>query len=107
MNMFLVEVRQRHPGEYILMILDGAGWQKSKGMVIPEGMELVALPPYCPDLNPQERVWEELREKAFGNRVFASLKAVTDAATKGFQNIEANPDALKRLGGREWILEPL
>lgn len=89
------------------MVLDGAGWHKSKDLVIPEGMELAALPPYCPDLNPQEQVWEELREKAFGNRVFASLKAVTDAAARGLQRIEANPEALKRLAGREWILESL
>jgi transposase len=106
MNHFLAELRSRHPGEYILVILDGAGWHKSKTLVIPEAMELAKLPPYCPDLNPQEQVWDELREKAFGNRVFDSLDAVADAGAEGLRTIESRPESLKRLAGRDWILEP-
>jgi len=106
MNRFLAELRARHPGDYILVVLDGAGWHKAKGLVLPEAMELLTLPPYCPDLNPEEQVWEELREKAFGNRVFNSLEAVAEAGVVGLQKIESDPTALKRLAGRDWILEP-
>jgi transposase len=53
---------------------------------IPEHFEFGFLPPYCPDLNPQEQVWDELREKSFGNRVFPTLKAVADAAVAGLDH---------------------
>lgn len=106
MNRFLAELRLRHPNDYILVVLDGAGWHKSKDLVIPESMELGALPPYCPDLNPEEQIWDELREKAFGNRVFDSLEAVADAGADGLRKIESNPKSLQRLAGRDWILKP-
>lgn len=106
MNRFLAELRARHPGDYILVVLDGAGWHKSRELVLPESMELAPLPPYCPDLNPEEQVWDELREKAFGNRVFDSLEAVAEAGADGLRMIESNPKSLRRLAGRDWILEP-
>lgn len=107
MSAFLRLVRERHPGEYILMVLDGAGWHKGKELLVPEGIELLFLPPYCPDLNPEEQVWDELREKNFANRVFASMEAVIAAATTGLRALVDDPAALKRLAGRTWILEPI
>lgn len=107
MSRFFAELRLRHPDEYILVILDGAGWHKSKDLAIPEAMELAALPPYCPDLNPEEQVWDELREIVCGNRVFDSLDAVANAAELGLVALKANPKALRGLSGRDWILEPI
>jgi hypothetical protein len=107
MNRFLAELSARHPGDYILMILDNAGWHRSGELEIPENMELAPLPPYCPDLNPEEQVWDELREKAFGNRVFNSLNAVADAGMVGLQKLESDPVSIQRLAGRDWILDPL
>jgi transposase len=37
-------------------------------------MRLIRLPPYAPEPNPQEHVWDELREKEFPNRVYADLR---------------------------------
>jgi len=45
MTIFLAEVARRHPKEFILMFLDGAGWHRAKRLVIPENMRLEALPP--------------------------------------------------------------
>ena len=52
------------------MVLDGAGWHKSKAMTIPDNIRLLSLPPYSPELNPVEHLWDELREKHFHNRTF-------------------------------------
>ena len=48
----------------------------SQGVVVPENVRLLRLPAYAPELNPQEHVWDELREKLFPNRVFADLDSV-------------------------------
>ena len=78
MSIFLAEVGQRHPEEFILMFLDGAGWHRANSLVIPENMRLEALPPYSPQLNPVEHLWDEVREKWFANEVLDSLDGVED-----------------------------
>jgi transposase len=76
MSVFLAEVSRRHPREFILMVLDGAGWHRAGDLVVPVNMRLQALPARSPELNPAEHLWEELREKWLGNRVFNSQAPV-------------------------------
>lgn len=52
------------------MLLDGAGWHTSQALHLPDHLRLLFLPPYSPELNPQEHLWDELREKNFHNRFF-------------------------------------
>lgn len=52
MQIFLDEVSGRYPEERIVMVLDGAGWYKSKQLKLLENMKLLPLPPYSPELNP-------------------------------------------------------
>jgi transposase len=88
MSVFLAEVSRRHPGEWILMVLDGAGWHKAKRLQVPTTMRLVFLPPWSPPLNPVEHVWDEVREKWFGNRVFDSMDAVEEQLITALQILE-------------------
>lgn len=62
MSLFLGEVSSRHPDEFILMVLDGAGWHRAGELKVPENMHLIFLPAYSPQLNPVEHVWENIRE---------------------------------------------
>ena len=78
MSIFLEEVARRHPEEFILMFLDGAGWHRANDLTVLDNMRLEALPPYSPQLNPVEHIWDEIREKWFTNEVFNSLEAVED-----------------------------
>ena len=104
---FIGELVRRHPDEYLLLFMDQAGWHKSTAKQLPEHVEIAFLPPYCPDCNPQEQVWDEVREKAFGNRVFDSLDAVMDQAEVGLNELEATPRRLQSLAGYPWILEAI
>jgi transposase len=70
MQLFLTEVATRHPNDRIVMIADGAGWHQSTQLTLPNNLYLLKLPPYSPELNPVENLWDELREKSFGNLVF-------------------------------------
>ena len=53
-----------------MVILDGASWHNSHGLVAPSNITLLALPPYSPELNPVERVWHYLRSHWLANSVF-------------------------------------
>ncbi|SLM18774.1 transposase (fragment) [uncultured spirochete] len=62
------------------MVLDGASSHRSKDLVIPENVALMQLPPYSPELNPTEQIWNILRRSYFANKVFDSLDAATTQA---------------------------
>ena len=73
MQLFLNEITSRHPNDRIILVLDGAGWHHSHTLKLPPNLRLLMLPPYSPELNPVENLWDELREKSCYNRVFDSL----------------------------------
>ena len=88
MSIFLEEVSNRHPEDFIMMVLDGAGWHRAKALKVPSNMRLVSLPPYSPQLNPIENIWEEIREKWFSNKVFLSLDSVIDTLAEALLFLE-------------------
>lgn len=57
----------------VLLICDGAGAHQ-KEVCLQNGITLQHLPPYCPELNPVERFFEELR-KELSNQVYANIEA--------------------------------
>jgi hypothetical protein len=60
--------RERH----IVLVLDNAGWHGPEGLAVPEGISLVFLPPYSPELQPAERLWP-LVDEPIVDRHFATL----------------------------------
>jgi transposase len=103
MSMFLATVSQRHPDEYIVMVMDRAGWHIAHELEVPKNMRLVLLPPYSPEINPAEHIWDALRENCIGNTVFASLDAADKALSKGLRSLESDPERMQSLTGFEWI----
>ena len=104
MSIFLAEVARRHPEEFIVMVLDGAGWHRANSLIVPENMRLEALPPYSPQLNPVEHLWDEIREKWFANEVFDSLDGVEDRLVEALVALERNQDLVTSITGFDWII---
>ena len=103
MSRFLKQVSETHDQDFIVMVLDGAPSHRGKGLEIPENMALVFLPPYSPELNPVEQLWNVLRRDYFANKVFDSLNATTLQAEHGLANVASNREALKSLTNWPWI----
>jgi transposase len=104
MSIFLREVGNRHPDEFILMVMDGAGWHKAKALSVPENMALIFLPPYSPELNPVEHVWESIRENGFRNKAFSSIEAVEDQLMESLEALERDPTSVASMTGFPWIV---
>ena len=107
MQIFVDEIARRHPDDNVVMVLDGAGWHKSKDFHLPENLRLLFLPPYSPELNPQEHLWDELREKYFHNRVFDSIDALEDHLVAALLNLENAPARVKGITARDWIINAM
>jgi len=104
MSIFLREVSDRHPDEFILMIMDGAGWHKAKTLSMPDNVALIFLPPYSPELNPVEHIWDSIRENSFRNAVFNSIEAVEDQLMRSLATMEKNPASVASMTGFPWIV---
>ncbi len=104
MNIFLKEVSNRYPNDYILMIADSASWHRSKELKIPSNIEIFPLLPYSPELNPVENLWDETREKGFFNEVFDSIRDVENRLCDTLASLEKDKKRVKSITGWSWIL---
>jgi hypothetical protein len=104
MNLFLEELAGRHPDEHIVLVMDGAGWHKANALRQPDNMSFLFLPPYSPELNPTEHLWDELREKYFHNEAFRTLSAVEDQLVLGLAALENSPALVQSITGWPWLV---
>jgi hypothetical protein len=104
MGEFLAQVSAAHPDEFMLMIVDGASSHVAKALVVPENIRLHRLPAYAPELNPQEHLWDELREKEFPNRVFADMAGVLRQLQQGLPRLAEDPERIKSICAWPWIV---
>ena len=90
MTLFLEEMAKTYSDDPIVMIMDGAGWHKSKELTVPDNMEIIFLPPYSPELNPVERLWRWLRRMATHNRCYESLAELLDAIESVWKDLTSD-----------------
>ena len=105
MSEFLEQVGQRHPGDFIVMVVDGASSHRGKDLIVPENIRLLALPAYSPELNPQEHLWDEIREKEFPNRVFDSLAGVKKQLRSGLVRLARDYICVRSITAWPWIVK--
>lgn len=72
--------------------------------MIPENIRLVPLPPYAPELNPVEHLWDELREKSFGNVVFNSIDVLESHLEISLREMERNKEQVHSIVAWPWII---
>ena len=99
MTLFLATAAERHADEFMVMVMDPAGWHIADDLVVPASMRLVYLPPDSPELNPAEHLRDSLRENHFGNTVSSHLDAVEAVLVEGLICLESDPPRTQKLTG--------
>jgi transposase len=107
MQVFLDEISVRHPNDKIVMVLDGAGWHSSQALKIPHNRYLLPLPPYAPELNPVEPIWDDLREKYFHHLAFDSLDALEDRLEFALNTMETDQPTVQSIVRWPWLVNAL
>ena len=103
MNAHLAEIaRTVAPDAHAVLVLDGAGWHGGKGLVVPETITLLTLPPYAPELNPVENVWQYLRANWLAINVFDDYPAIVEACCKAWNRFADQPDIVSSITSRQW-----
>lgn len=94
MNIFLQHVSQTFSDYFLVIQVDQAGWHQSKELALPENIRLIKQPPYSPEVNPVEHIWDDIREKYFHNRVFDSLDSLTEKLCEALNDLEDDPERI-------------
>jgi transposase len=89
-----------------VLVIDQAGWHRSPRLPLPDGIDLVFLPAYSPELQPAERLWP-LVDEPVANRAFADLDALETVLVARCRTLEADPQRLTaHTRFHWWPLEP-
>jgi putative transposase len=104
MNVFLREFKKHLGKKEAMIVMDNAPSHKSKKLEVPEGIEIKYLPPYSPELNPVERVFQDIR-KLLKNRLFKSLNKLEDTLCQIVNSFTS--EMLKKLTFYPYIREAM
>ena len=104
-RLFLEHLRSSDPEAHHVVIADQAGFHFGEGdKRLPEGVHIVSLPPYSPQLNPCEQLWDVIKDtEGFANGVFESIENLRKALLPGLQRFLDDAQAVLSLIGRPWL----
>ncbi len=104
MQLHLAEIAKSvATGAHALLIMDGAGWHGAKGLNVPDNITLLKLPPYAPELNPTENVWQYLRANKLAITVFDSYEDILGKCAEAWNFFAENPKRITSITSRNWI----
>jgi len=89
-------------GAHCALVIDRAGWHTSAKLKRPRNITLIPLPPYAPELNPTENIWEYLRKNNLALRVFDDYDAIVEACCTAWNDLIAMPHRIASITKRNW-----
>ena len=104
MNFHLAEIStQVAPGSIAAVICDGAGWhQRGRKIKLPHNIVLLPLPPYAPELNSMENVWDYLRANKLSACVWDGYHEILAACADAWNWLANDPARIRSIGTRQW-----
>ena len=87
-----------------LLLLDNSGAHTAQQLTLPANVRLVFLPPYCPELNPIERVWRDLKDDLAWQQ-FLSVDAQQDDVSQLLRAYDAA--TLQSLTGYAYLMDAI
>ena len=104
MTQHLEQISQATPaGRHAVVIMDGAGWHTHDTALAFDNVTLVRLPPYSPELNPVEQIWQWLRQNELANKCFDGYEDIVNSCCAAWNSFISDLDRVKKMYMREWI----
>jgi len=90
------------PGRHAALLVDQAGWHLSTKLAVPGNVIIVPQPAKCPEVNPQENVWQFMQDNRQSNRVFRSYEAIVDHRCDAWNKLIDQHWLIMSTGLRDW-----
>ena len=105
MNLHLAAISDNvAAGAHAVLVIDGAGYHQPSALHCPANISLLTLPPYSPQLNPVENVWQYLRQNFLANSIFDTYEDILEACCAAWNKLIALPDRLASITQRDWAV---
>ena len=78
------------------------GWPSSPHLIVPENIVLMRLPPYAPELNSVENIWDYLRSNFLSHCVWDTREAIRDACCDAWNALIAKSEVIASMATRDW-----
>ncbi|OEJ99318.1 transposase [Flavivirga aquatica] len=88
-EMYLKEFSKQNPREFKIVVIDNAGFHASQNLEIPENIYLLRIPPYSPELNPCEQIWQYIKQR-FKNKQFENIELLKKWLYQMVYDMDAN-----------------
>ena len=85
----------------IVLLIDNAGWHGPANLNVPDGLRLVYLPPYTPELQPAETLWE-LVDEPIVNKYIPDLETLDEIISRRCVILAEDRPTLKSRTGFNW-----
>lgn len=89
------------PNKRIVLLLDNAGFHTHPGLAVPDGLSLVYLQPYSPELQPAETLWTLVDEPVV-NRFIPNLDALEDIIAERCRHLTTRRDDISSPTNFAW-----
>ena len=89
-------------GAHTTLRCDRAGWHTTKALKVPCNISLMPLPARAPELNPQENIWQFMRQNWLSNRVFKSYDNIVDHCCFAWNTLIDHPGKIMSIARRDW-----
>lgn len=104
MQIFVDEFAKAHPSTFNVLLMDNSGAHKAKRLKVPPNVALVFQPAASPELNPAERVWQDLKEQ-LAWMTFADLDALEQELVERLTAYDA--DTLSALTSYPYLVQAI
>lgn len=98
---YLEDFSKHKPQELKIIIIDNAAFHSTKGIILPQNIVLMPIPPYCPELNPAEKVWQWMKDK-IAMKIYDTLDILENKMDKLINTLEG--ELVKSITGYEFYL---
>lgn len=90
-------------GRHGVIVVDGAAWHQYHLTDKFDNLSIIKLPPYSPELNSIEQVWQWLRQNELANRCFKSYEDIVDECSRAWNSFISDVSRVIKLCSRDWI----
>ncbi len=98
---YLKDFSLHKPEELKIVLIDNAGFHSTKDVVLPENIILIPIPPYSPELNPSEKIWQFFKDK-IAMKFFDNLKLLEKDIDKIINGL--TKQQVKSITGYEFLI---
>ena len=98
---YLEDFSKHKPEELKIIVIDNAAFHSTKDIILPGNIVLMPIPPYCPELNPAEKIWQWMKDKT-AMKIYDTLEILENKMDELIDDLEG--DLVKSITGYEFYL---